>query len=210
MNKRLFAIGLPVVIIAIAAGMALASNESPAATEAVELQTEAPTYSDTESLVRAADDVVLARVTDVEDGRTVGAPGDPSRSLRTELVTLTIGESFKGTASDTVVVEQEAFTGGGTPVVVQGIAKLDVDDEGIFFLSSGQSPEFPYSAILNTQSQYLVSGSDRNDVQTPSQDPLAMRLAAFGPFGIRCELLSVTNNEAFEDQCSTRTIEGER
>ena len=142
MNGRRCAVGwavlallVPIVVSGVVAIVGLASGAD--APELVELDSDAPTYTSLDELVRASDLIVVATVADVADGRTVTAPDDPAAGIRTRLVELDVSRALVGEPPTPLVVEEPAELLDGRPVVVDGMEPLDESEQAVWFLVAG-------------------------------------------------------------------------
>jgi hypothetical protein len=77
------------------------------------------------------------------------------------LFQLDVITSYRGEATGSLIVEQEAALLDGTPIVVNGLRPNRVGDTGFWFLVRGNDDEFPYVALINEQARLLVDGADR-------------------------------------------------
>ena len=157
-SRRITAIALVVPIVA-AIGVAVATltgDDEPAPTE---LTSDGPRFDSLEELVAASDVAVVGTVAGVADGRLLTAPDRPDAGLRTRLVELTVERTLAGEPPTPLVVEEPAELLDGTPVVVDGMAPLDVGDRAVWFLVAGGSDDQPYHAVVNGQGRYEIVGA---------------------------------------------------
>lgn len=142
----------PLLLIAVASLSALwwlrgdTENETPVSIEAV-----GPRFRSITELVDASDLVVHGTVTEIDDGRTITDSADPAAGITTQLAQVDVDMVLVGQHDGPLIVEQEAALLDGTPVVVNGVAPLNVGDVGYLFLIRGESDEFPYTALVNEQ-----------------------------------------------------------
>lgn len=190
MKRSLVAVLPMIAIIAVVAGVTLGQDSPRRETESLNIDAEMPTYNSLDELVRASASIVIARATEVRDGRTIGSDTDPNATIRTQVVTLLVGEVLFGPATDTLSLEQEIALGDGTPITVNQMRPTAVGDEGLFFLQAGDSETLPHAALVNHQARYLVAGASRDQLVSASPDPLSIRLASLGPYDLRCQVLT--------------------
>lgn len=160
---------LVVIAVVAAAGWWLRDDGG---TEAVAITATGPVAGSLDDLVAMSDVVVEARVVDVDDGRSITDPGDPTAGIRTQLAELEVVVAHVGdvVAGGSLVVEQESALLDGTPVVVNGLRPLGTGDTGFFFLVSGDGDEFPYHALVGDQGWLPVVA---DTVRARSSDPVA-------------------------------------
>jgi hypothetical protein len=94
-------------------------------------------------------------------GRAITDPANPNTGFTTALFQLDVITSYRGEATGSLIVEQEAALLDGTPIVVNGLRPNRVGDTGFWFLVRGNDDEFPYVALINEQARLLVDGADR-------------------------------------------------
>ena len=116
-------------------------------------------FDSLDELVAASDLVVVGTVAGVADGRVLTAPDRPDAGFRTRLVELDVERTLAGEPPTPLVVEEPAELLDGTPVVVDGMAPLDVGDRAVWFLVAGGSDEQPYHAVVNGQGRYEIIGA---------------------------------------------------
>jgi hypothetical protein len=139
-----------IAVVAVATGWWLRDDGSA---EPVAISATGPVAASLDDLVAMSDVVVEARVVAVDEGRSITDPADPTAGIRTQLAELELAVVYAGdaVAGESLVVEQESALIDGTPVVVNGLAPLGIDDTGFFFLVSGDDSEFPYHALVGDQ-----------------------------------------------------------
>lgn len=180
MRRRQWVALLPVIPLAVGAvvvGVNLLGDDRDDP-EPMAISSSAPVFATLDELVAASDSVVVASVTDIGDGRTITAPGDPESGIRTRLVTLDVSDILAGEAPDPLVVEEAVALTDGTPVVVDGVQPLAEGDVAVWFLVSGHGEAMPYYAVVNRQGRYRVNGDTL--VAASEDDPLSRRVAALG------------------------------
>lgn len=155
----------------------------------IDIASSAADFSTLDDLIAASDLVVVATVVDIADGRQITAPADQAAALVTRLLVLEVSDVIAGADDGDVIVEEPAALGDGTPVVVDGIAPLDVGDEAIWFLVAGDAETMPYLALVNRQGRYTIAG---DTLRPAADDPLSAELADLGLAGLvdRVEELS--------------------
>jgi hypothetical protein len=176
------------VVLAVAVTMAFVNRDG--AKRSLDVRAEEPTFTTLQDLVRAADLVVVARATEVHDGRTVASGTGTRSAIRTQLASLEVGDVLDGKTDQHLTLEQELTLADGTPIIVNGVAPLKPNDEGLLFLVRSADTSAPYVAVVNTQSRYLVSGAQRDQLTPSGKDPLSTQLAALGPYELRCAVLA--------------------
>jgi hypothetical protein len=188
------------IALALTVTIFLMNNDN--AKRSVDVQAVEPQYASLEELVKSSDLVVVARVTQVADGRTVAAGSGERSAIRTQLVTLQVGDVLDGKAEQSITLEQEHALGDGTPITVNGVAPLKPNDEALLFLVKSTDEAAPYFAVANAQGRYVVSGPQRNQLTPAGNDALSQRLAALGPYTLRCNVLSVGDTGRFCDEAN--------
>lgn len=118
---------------------------------AVPIEAVGPRFGSIAELVDASDLIVHGTVTEVDDGRTITDPADPAAGITTQLAHVQVDLVLVGQHDGPLIVEQEAALLDGTPVVVNGVAPLDVGDVGYLFLIAGDTDDFPYTALVDEQ-----------------------------------------------------------
>jgi hypothetical protein len=188
--RRALLFVIPLVVGAVAAVSLQQQNQPQKPTDIDAIST---SYDSLASLITASDIVVVARAESVATGRVLTSPENPDAALKTEVVTLRVGDVLHGVADATVLLEQEATLADGTPITVNGVPPTQVGDEGVFFVDRSTSPDVPYVALVNDQSRYLVTGPARDVLQSSVNDAFSNELAALGPYQLRCEVLANGN-----------------
>ena len=105
-------------------------------------------FTSLEEMTATATLVVSGEVTSVERGRTMHVDDPPTLTVRD--VTITIAETFKGTAPGaTVVVEEDGHLGDGTSFEMHGMPWSRVGDRGVYFLEQNSLlPDDRYVQIV--------------------------------------------------------------
>jgi hypothetical protein len=165
------------------------ANQDDGPKQRVDIEAQEPMFTTLQELVNAADLVVVARATQVSDGRTVAAGSAARTAIRTQLVALEVGDVLDGSTEKHLVLEQEHALADGTPIIVNGTPPLVVGDEALLFLVKSADESAPYVALLNSQSRYLVSGAQRDQLSSSGSDALSKQLAAMGPYQLRCAVM---------------------
>lgn len=161
MSSR-FAAALPLLLVVVVAGVAVAmfrGGDADDAPEAIDLVATGPQFSALDELVAAADVIVEGQIVAVDDGRAITDPADPTTGFTTALFQLDVERSFRGGDVASLIVEQEAALLDGTPIVVNGVEANKIGDSGFWFLVRGDDEAFPYVALVNEQARLLVDGS---------------------------------------------------
>ncbi len=200
---------LPAVAVAVALAAGVATVRSPGGrgsegttpttavpADAVEVSSDAPTYSSLQELVDASDLIVRGRITATERGRWFGS-GDSGQGARIQsrLATLEVDEVLRGTPRgelSRLLLEEEGWTSDGHPLVIDGAAPTQRGDEGIWFLADTGDESTGAWIVVNAQGRYLVSdggqlvgarGSDAlvDDLTNGSLDDLVDRLSRTRP-----------------------------
>jgi hypothetical protein len=152
-----------------------------------------PPASDLAGLLDRADLVVVGHVVDITEGRVLSDPVDPTSAIRTQLAQLEVNEVTVGEASDRLVLEEVAALADGTPATVEGVRPSQVGDAGLYFLV--RDTEEGRVALAGPQGRYLLDPDDPDRLVPPLRDdPLASRLAALGPRGLRTAVLDAADN----------------
>jgi hypothetical protein len=175
--------GLLLVVVAVAVALVIARERRP-----VGIAVTDPPASDLAGLLDRADLVVVGHVVAVTEGRVLSDPVDPTSAVRTQFAQLEVNEVTIGEASDRLVLEEVAALADGTPATVEGARPSQVGDAGLYFLvrDAGQGRV----ALAGPQGRYLLDPDDPDRLVPPlSGDPLATRLAALGPRGLRAAVL---------------------
>ena len=95
-------------------------------------------FTSLEELTATATLVVAGEVTAVERGRTMHLDDPPSLTVRD--VTITIAETFKGTAPGaTVIIEESGHRADGTSFEIDVMPWSRVGDRGVYFLSQNSA-----------------------------------------------------------------------
>jgi hypothetical protein len=157
----------------------------------VDIQAQEPLFTALPELVQAADLVVVARATSVAGGRTVAAGTNTQSAIRTQLVTLEVGDVLHGSTEQNLTLEQEFSLANGTPITVNNVAPMKVNDEALLFLVRSPDESVPYVAAVNSQSRYVVSGAQRDQLTSAASDSLSAQLAGLGPYQLRCAVIQV-------------------
>ena len=161
------------------AGVAMLGDDEPGP---VDVDSSAAEFDSLGELVAASDLVVVATVTEVDDGRTITAPDDPDAGIHTRLVRLDVREVLAG---ETAVGGRRR--GGGDvrgrdrrsrSTGCRGSADGDV---AIWFLVAGGSDAMPYFAAVNGQARFVVVGET---LEPSGNDELSRALAALGVDGL--------------------------
>lgn len=158
-------------------------------------------YASLKDLTAASDLIVIAKATETKTGRLISSWSDSTTSVRTELVTLKVGQILKGSTGESIVLEQEKSIGDKTPIVVNDVQPTKVNDEGLFFLQQSKDEAAPYVALINRQGRYLVSGPDRDQLTAATGDTLSTQLATLGPFEMRCQVLAAAAPTQTKAEC---------
>lgn len=141
-----------IVAVVVAAGVWwLRDSSEVSGPEPVEVAASGPRFADVAGLVGASDLVVVGTVVEIDNGRAITDPNDPTAGIRTQLASIDVTTVLLGDQHGPLVVEQEAILLDGTPLEVNGVAALVPGDEGLMFLTIGDSDEFPYAAFVNEQ-----------------------------------------------------------
>ena len=117
----------------------------------VSIEASGAQFTTIDEMVAASDLVVRGVIVDVDDGRSITDPANPTVGIRTQLAAVDVDTVFVGDVTGPLVVEQEATLLDGTPVRINGAVALTVGEAGYLFLVRGDSDEFPYTAIVNEQ-----------------------------------------------------------
>jgi hypothetical protein len=129
--------------------------------EAVEISSDAPSFTSLDQLVEASDLIVRGRVTDTERGRWFG-DGSTSSRIQSRLVTLDVEEVIAGNVPSgelgSLLLEEEGWLEAGAPLVVDGAAPSAVGDEGIWFLVDPGDDTTDALIVVNAQGRYLLDG----------------------------------------------------
>lgn len=149
-----------------------------------------PTFTSLQQLVDAAEIVVVARAAEVRDGRNVAGGTSAQSAIRTQLVTLDVGDVLDGATDQHLTLEQEYTLADGTPITINGAAPMKQNDEALLFLVRSRDESAPYVAVMNTQSRYLVTGTQRDGLTAAGSDMLSAQLAELGPYDLRCAVLA--------------------
>jgi hypothetical protein len=160
------------------AGVAMLGDDEPGP---VEVESSASEFDSLGELIAASDLVVVATVTEVDDGRTITAPDDPDAGIHTRLVRLDVREVLAGETAVAVVVEEAATFADGSPIEVDGMSRLRDGDVAIWFLVAGGSDAMPYFAAVNGQARFVVVGET---LEPSGSDELSRALAALGAGGL--------------------------
>lgn len=161
--------------------------------QTVEVAVTDPPAADLAGLLDRADLVVVGHVVEVTDGRVLSDPVDPSSAVRTQLAQLEVDEVTVGAAADRLVLEEVAALADGTPATVEGVRPSQVGDAGLYFLV--RDTEEGRVALVGPQGRYLLDPDDPDRLVPPLRDdPLATRLAALGPRGLRAAVLDAADN----------------
>jgi hypothetical protein len=177
---------LLIIIVAITFAFTTRSNDK---LEPVHVQAKTPIFNNLKELVDASDAVVIARVTTSQTGRVISSPTNAATGIRTQLLTLEIGDVLDGQATSEIILEQEYELADGRPVIVNEMPPTKELTEGVFFLIRGKSDAFPHHALISQQGRYLASGANRDQLTPAATDPLSLSLAALGPYELRCQIL---------------------
>jgi hypothetical protein len=171
-------VGPVVLVVGVVLGAVwwLRSGTDDSVPEPVSIEATGPSFATLDELVAASDVVVLGVVSDVDDGRSVTDPTDPTAGIRTQLAAVEVDDVLAGGHDGPLVVEQEAELLDGTPVRVNGVDPLRVGDRGYLFLIRGDSDEFPYTAFVNEQGWVPIV--DDRVAPTDADDPVWSGYAA--------------------------------
>ena len=157
----------------------------------LEVRSDAPIYSSLGALVAATDLIVVAEVSGEAPGRVISAAADQDVAFGTRLLTLHVLEALRGQPDGTLIMEEIATSGDGTPVVVDGQPATQVGERLLLFLvhgdpGPGQTDEAPYVAIVNGQGRYVLSPTDQI-VGPPPLLPLDWTLEELRRLAASCE-----------------------
>lgn len=119
-----------------------------------------PRFGTVAEVVAASDVIVVGRVGEVSTGRTLTDPTDAEAGIVTQLASVEVESVLVGDTGRSLVLEQEVGLLDGTPIVVNGLPALVEGDEGVFFLVSGDTDDFPFTALVNEQGWVARSGGD--------------------------------------------------
>lgn len=189
-RRRILAGALLLTVVAVAAVITVTRMRDR---QPVEIAVAESPARDLPGLLERADLVVVGHVVEVTDGRVLSDPADPTSAVRTQLSQLEVNEATVGEAADRLVLEEVAALADGTPATVEGVRPSRVGDAGLYFLV--RNTEEGRVALVGPQGRYLLDRDDPDRLLPPVRDdPLATRLAALGPRGLRAAVLDATRS----------------
>lgn len=186
-HRRRFGLGLAVVVSIVMGGCSAAQPSAkiqPAGEDAAGAAAPVPPapqirevyrFDSLPVMVATSDGVVLATVTDVQNGRTVGEVGD---TLTFAEVTMRVDETLFGSVTGSIVLELDTRA-----------AWAEVGAQSIVFLHrKTDSPQREVFRPVNSQSVFVLAQS--GDLVPSGDDEFSEDVARLGPDALRRQIAS--------------------
>lgn len=173
MIKTRLLVALPLVIGAISAVVWWQNNSFEAAEDVtpVVVSSNSLTFDSLEPLLAQTDLIVVGTVLGVESGRVFTDPSQTDSGIKSQLVEIDVDDVVYQVAGrsnfETLIVEQEASLLDNTPLHVDGIAPLRLDDRVLIFLTAGESQQAPHFSLVGPQGLYHVDDGRASPLRAP-------------------------------------------